>query len=164
MISTSLLWLLGCGLFFCGERIAGAGNARLALDAIGLLLILTQVGLRVKGMSSPDALRSKAHKSGLVWSLVGLSTLLFYALTLDPVTTAMGYDESAAARWTGVFGTFVPIAWLVGTFPMVYIDIVLQRSPSAIPLNAVKESSNSALVIALAACLVFPVNLSLIHI
>jgi hypothetical protein len=158
MIRISILWLLAGALIFAGERIFGTGTTRWALDAIGILFVLTTLGVRYKSSREDDEGRARANQTAFVWTSIGTVGLFCYGLTLDPVMDVLGLDESGVQRWKGVFQSLAPMLWVIGTIPALFLDIALANNPHVLPKEAALRSSTSALTAALALCLVFPVN------
>jgi len=154
----TLLWLTGSALVFAGERIFGAGSTRWILDLFGLLLIIASLGLRARGMSDSSETRKQGQTQSLIWSSVGASAFLVYAISTPECIDLLGLNEEAAWRWKGTWQSIVPILWVIGTAPAMLIDLALAQNPKMLPLNAPHKALVSGLIGALALCLVVPVN------
>ena len=155
-----LATLIGFALVFVGQRLYGGDTVvEYSLTGLGELLILLAMFLRVKARNAartPDV--KLAHKAALVLQIVAFASLLLYALTVDPIVDALGFDDDGASRWVVCWTAVWPIVWLVGMFPLLLVDVAIVGSPLAIQHLRVKQAINNGLIGALGLSLVFPVN------
>ncbi|HHO52578.1 MAG TPA: hypothetical protein ENK18_17340 [Deltaproteobacteria bacterium] len=155
---SSPVLLIGLGTLFIGERVLGEGDLRLPISGAGLLLVLGAVGLRAYAMSNSDGARREGHRLGLIWTSISVASLLLYAMSLDPVVGALGFEEAGRDRWVGVFQSLFPIVALIGLIPSFLIDRLLALHPIVMPAGASRSAQLSGLGAALAISLMFPVN------
>lgn len=155
---SGLILVSGLIVLFIGERVFGEGTGRLAVSGVGLLVVLGAVGLRAWAWSASEGARRQGHQLALAWSGVVLGSLLLYAVTLEPVTTAMGLAEDALARWNGSWRALFPIFTLLGLLPVFQLDRLLAAHPVVMPVGASRAAQIQGVTAALAIALVFPVN------
>jgi hypothetical protein len=158
MTRTTILWLGGSLLIFAGERIFGTGTLRWVLDCIGVLFIVTSVGLRFGGLKESEVSRAKAHKLALGLSAIGIAGFVCYALSLDVAIDVLAMDESGAQRWRSVWKALCPMLWLIGTVSSMLVDLSLAANPAMLPHKSAHHSALNGLSTALVICLVFPIN------
>lgn len=163
MTLPGILWFVGMLFVFAGEQIVGEGIVRWIVDGIGLLLVLASLGLRARGLTSPDASVKDGTLKGLIAASVATLALVTYGLSTDDVTTSLGFAAESRARWQGVLGVLTPVILALGALPMVFVDQVLAANPVTLPKDAGKRSVSSGLYAALALALIFPVNYLFAH-
>jgi hypothetical protein len=160
MSAATVLYLVGMGLLFVGERLLSTEPVMRAIVAtLAALCLGGALALRLKARQGAG---SDARRSGEGWAvaftLTGIAALLLYALTLGGVTGALGLSEVSESRWRATFGALWPIVWLLGTLPLVLVDFTLGQMPNAVQGRRVRHAAEMGLSLALALCLVFPVN------
>ncbi len=156
---TTLIYLGSFALIFAGERLWPDGAAHWLLTGLGVVGVVATVAIRLRASTTEaDESRRKAERIAMFASLIGAASLLAYLLTLTGVVGAFGFDEDAGARWKAVWSVMIPITWLCGTLPMVFIDRVIAQHPVLIPPRAASIAAQTGLATALGLCLVFPVN------
>jgi len=156
---TTLIYLAGFALIFAGERLWPGGGAHWPLTGLGLLAVFATIGLRIRTLGTEkDALRSAAQRKGLIWASVGASALVLYFLTTQTVVDAFGFDEDAEARWSGTWTALMPVVWMIGTLPMIFLDRLLVLHPVLVPPRGAKLATEAGLATALGLCLLFPLN------
>ncbi len=158
MSGSGVILLLGLFVLFIGERVLGEGDWRMPVSGVGLVVVLGALGLRAYAWSNSTGARREGHQQALVWTAVVVGSLLLYALTLDPITGALGFEEDAAARWVGVWRSLFPIVTLVGLVPVFMLDRLLAVHPVMMPTGASRSAQLSGVAAALGIALVFPVN------
>lgn len=158
MTLPGILWIVGMLFVFVGEQVLGTGISRWTVDGIGLLLVLGGIGLRARGLSTPDPSVRQAGLFGLGFAALSASALLLHALGSDEVTALLGFSDDGIVRWQGVFGVLTPVVLLVGALPMFFLDLVLSGNPVVLPRDAARRAMISGLFASLAISLAFPVN------
>lgn len=155
---SALVLLVGFGLLYIGENAFEESTQRLIVSGFGLLTVVAAVGLRYHAMTNSTGARQQAHQRAMIWTGVGAAAVLLYALSLDPVTEALGFDEEGASRWQGVWWSLFPIAMVLGLIPSLLIDRLLGLHPVKMPALAARSVELKGIAAALAISLMFPVN------
>jgi len=156
---TTLFYLGGFALIFAGERLWPDTSAHWPLTILGLVAVLSTIAIRLRDRASTDdPTRGATEKQALIWSLVGLGSLLLYFLTTKTVVHALGLSDEAASRWTTSWEALFPIVWLLGTLPMLFVDRVLVEHPLVVPRRAGALAVQAGLSTALGISLLFPLN------
>lgn len=155
---SGLILLAGLMLVFVGERWMGEGTARTVASGLGLAVLLASLGLRAFALGRSEGERRAAHTRALGLGGVVLGGLFLYALTLDVVVEALGFDADAKDRWVGVWQSLSPLFVALGGLPILAIDRVLASHPRAIPRGALTRALGNGMGAALAIALLFPVN------
>lgn len=158
MSTPAILWFLGFGLLFMGERLFGESGARLPLSGLGAVLVVVSVVLRNQQRSGDDPDRKRAAQLALIAQLVGLSALLTYGLSLESVIEAVASTDEARSRWDGSFTALTPILWLAGTVPMLGLDHLLMANPRVVPPGSGVKAFQTGLATAFALAALFPLN------
>ncbi len=155
---SGLILLAGLMLVFVGERWMGDGTTRTVASGLGLVVLLASFGLRAYALGRSEGERRAAHTRALGLAAVALAGLGLYAVTLDVVVDAVGFEADAKDRWVGVWRSLSPLIVALGSLPILAIDRVLATHPRAIPRGALSRALANGLSAALAVALVFPVN------
>jgi hypothetical protein len=155
---TGVLLSIGLLVLFLGERVFGEGTWRIPVSTLGLLVVVGAVALRAWTWSTSTGGRREGHQIALRWSAVVLGSLFLYALTLSPVTAALGFDEAGAARWSTAWTALFPIFTLLGLLPTLRMDQILSVHPVVMPAGAARSAQIQGVSAALAIALMFPVN------
>ncbi|MFT4626771.1 MAG: hypothetical protein ACI8PZ_005449 [Myxococcota bacterium] len=150
--------LVGLFLVFLGERVFGSGSLRWPVTGLGVVLSVGSGALRVLARSRAADETHRMHTAAVVFHAVALSGLATYALTLEPVTGALGFDEAATQRWNGVFHSLTPLLVALGVGPMIVLDRVLDAHPRRVPAGLASRAVVSGLSSALVLSLLFPMN------
>jgi len=152
--------LLGVGLLvlFIGERVFGEATLRVPVSGLGLLIVLGAAGIRGWSWSTSTGGRREGHQLALIWSVVAISSLFLYGLTLGPVTHALGLADDSLAHWTGALRSLFPIVALLGMLPTLRLDQILGSHPVVMPNGAARSAQIQGITAALAIALMFPVN------
>ena len=156
---SGILYLVGFFVLLLGERIFGDSSAaRYALSGLGVLLAVAGVGLAAKAGSEAEEDQKPAHRYALLFGALGLSSLLLYALGLDPVVDGLGFEDEAASRFGMVIGALWKIVFLSGAVPFLLVDRSLAASPIRVMPSRVAEAAGAGLSVALALCMLVPLN------
>ncbi len=155
---SGVVLLAGLILLFIGERILGDADLRPVVSASAILVLIGSLGLRAYAMLGSEGARRQGHRGALIASTVAVASLALYALTLDSVIDVVGLEDSAVARWNGVWWSVFPIFTLLGLVPTLLIDRVLAVHPRMMPAGAMAHAVQSGLSLALAGALLFPLN------
>lgn len=160
MTLSSILWIVGFALIFVGERMFGGGEDswRWILDGSGLVLALGALGLLWSRRASLPEDQRAPFGLAMIYGLVGLSSLVLYGLGTDAAIGALGLEEQAGDRLSVVVTALAPIAWLAGTLPLLSINRAISLSPVRIIPRLVREGAISALAVAFALSMLFPLN------
>lgn len=160
MSASAILYLVGMGLLFVGERLLEAyGAIRWVVDIVGIVGVGAAATLRFKRMrDTDDAGIHQGHRTALALTAVGAGSLLVYLLSTDATVGLLGYTGEATTRWKGSWGAIWPVIWLCGTVPMLVVDHALRNSPVVAPPKRIRQALNHGLAAALGIALVFPVN------
>lgn len=153
-----ILFLAGIGLVVFGERTFTDDLWRFSVDGAGVALVLASLALRFQARSSAEGNRREALQVSLAWACVGAASLLLYVLGLDLTTEALGLSAEGAERWSGVLLSLMAVVFVVGTSPMLLLDLALSGNPVVLPRDATTKAVQSGLITGLSIALVFPVN------
>ena len=154
--------LYGAGMFaiFLGERlIGGEGGLRLILDGAGVGLLLGGLGLiaRDRGRAAED--QRAGHQLALGAGILGLLSLVVYAIGTEPAVDALGFaDEEAEHRYETIVSAVWPILWLAASVALVTVDRVLAANPMLVQANRTRDAFMGGLGLAFALSLLFPLN------
>jgi len=131
--SLSSIWSLAFGagmvLVLVGERAVGAGTARTALTAAGVLVAVVSAVIRALRMRVVDA---RAHATGagaaervlLRLSLLGLGALAIYFLQSDVVGRFLDKPlDQSTPRLAGALGALWPVALACSLLPMMMVEV-----------------------------------------
>ena len=160
MSLTVITYLLGMALLFVGERLVdGIPAARWTLDVIGVLALGASFVLRYRSLrETEDEGLAHGQRVALALQAVGGGSLLFYVLSTDATIELLSLSAAGANRWSGAWGAIWPLAWLVGTLPLLLVDRAIETSPVVAPPRRIKRALSHGLAAALGIALVFPLN------
>lgn len=151
-------WLAALATVYVGQRLLAPSVEGTAYTVVGLLMVGGTLAWRARSLSQTDGVVRDACRDALGWQAVGSASILLWWLTTPTVTAGLGLDAQTLARWTAVFGTLWPIVFVVGAVPTMLLDSVLLAHPKRMPPGARTHAIHAGLALALAACLVFPIN------
>ena len=162
MNGATIAYLVGMFAILVRERLlTGSGAPATVALAVGVVALLASVGLhgwtlvQARGEAGTDGLR-RLRLRQLVFAVSGAASLLIYAVSTEALTPT-GSDEFLR-RWQGTFGALWPVAWILGTVPLLALDRVSRSAGPHVPVRRVQEVTGSAVVAALAIAVIFPVN------
>jgi len=160
MSVAALMYLVSMGALFVGQRLLeGSDGAQAAVTIVGILLLALSAGLRLRRRrAAKDGGLRLGHRLALMGLLVGAASLVLYAATTDGVVTSLSLGDEVEERWLGTWRSLWPLVWLLGTVPMLAVDVACQSSPVMMPERRVRELALHGLVAAMGIGLVFPVN------
>jgi hypothetical protein len=124
---------------YAGERLLAGDDSAATVSMAGTAVILAGLLLRYLDMNRAEGSTADA-------------------LSLDSAVAAVGLSAEAAPRWVVSWQVLAPILFLLGSLPMLMIDVMLGNHPKAVPPGARQHAVQSGLGLALAIALVFPVN------
>ena len=160
MRRSGFAYILGMFLILLGERIFGGDDpTRYGLSGVGVLIVLAALGLAAtaRNKAAPD--QQGAHSQALIYGGMGLVSLAIYALSLDTVVNAIGFEDATAeARFGTIITAIWPIVWLASTVPFIAVERALATSPLLVMTSRVKEAAGGGLSMALAIAMLFPLN------
>jgi len=151
-------WLAGLATLYVGQRLLVPSTEGTAYLVVGIAMVLATLAWRARGLSQTEGVVRDATRDALIWQAVGSASILLWWLTTPTVTVALGLDTEAVARWSAVFTTLWPIVFVLGAVPTLLLDSVLLAHPVRMPPGARTHAVTAGLALALATCLVFPVN------
>jgi len=157
-VAPSALLVVASAILYSAERMFPGGDARLPLDVLAMITLLSHFGVRAAQLASADGERKVAVKSALGYAGLVVVSFGIYGLTTDLGASSLGWDEDTAAWWYVVLTSVWPIVWACGVLPAMMIDWVMARNPVVLPIGARPSAIQSGLVIALSCALLFPVN------
>ncbi len=156
---SGIILVMGLIGLFVGERVLGVTDYRLVVSGIGIAVVLGALGLRAYAWStSPEGARKQGHRQALIWTSVVVASLFLYALTLAPITGALGVEDEAAKRWSNVWTSLFPIVTLIGLIPVFMLDRLLTLHPIQMPAGVARKAQLAGVSSALAISLMFPIN------
>jgi hypothetical protein len=161
MTPASILYLFGMLLVLTGERVVGGADpARYAMSGLGFALVASSFAYNFRQhANATDPENKDAYFKAILWSAIGALAIPVYALTLQPVTDALGFtDEQTLHRYKVVLTALVPILGLAGTLPFVAVDHAIAREPILVTRRRIHDASLGALATAFALAWVFPLN------
>ncbi len=161
MTPASILYLFGMLLVLTGERVVGGDDpARYGLSGLGLALLLASFAYNIRQRANAvDDENRDAYTRAIGWSALGALSLVVYALSLQPVTDALGLtDDETLHRYKVVVTALVPILALAGTLPFLAVDHAISREPILVTRGRVHDASLGALATAFAIAWIFPLN------
>lgn len=156
----SFLWFFGFALIFVGERMFGDGEDawRYNLGGAGALALLGALVLLIRGRAAAPSDQRGPYGLALGFAGLGLSSLLLYAATGDTVLDALALEAEPEGRLVVALQALSCIAWLAGTLPLLSILRALALSPVRSIPRLVREGALSALAVAFALSMLFPLN------
>lgn len=157
---SGVLYLLGMGLLFLGERlIGGDGVTRWVADGVGILAVLGALYDLFRGMGEASDAHKGAWRTGLIYGIVGLLSVVVYVLSTDAVVAALSFaTDETEARYGAVIGAIWPIIWAAGTLPFLAVSRALAVNPKAADPGRVAQQAAGALGLAFAIAALLPVN------
>lgn len=155
---SGVVLIAGLVLLLIGERVLGVSDTRLLVSGAAVLVLLASLGLRAYAMLGSEGARRTGHKAALITSAVAVASLGLYALTLESVSSALGFEGTGLDRWNGVWWSLFPIVTLAGVVPTLLIDRVLAAHPRVMPAGAMRHAVLSGLSLAFAGAFLFPLN------
>lgn len=158
MSASLLVYLFGMACVFAGERLLDAYSARWAVDVLGVVALILSIYLRVNARSKSSGTIRAAHGQLLVFTAIGVASLVIYAISTREFVGLLGLTEIVEGRWMGVTGVIWPIVWICATLPLITLDRAVDSSPIMIPKKRVQQATLNGLIAALGLALVFPVN------
>jgi hypothetical protein len=161
MTPASILYLFGMLLVLTGERVVGGADPiRYGLSGLGLALLAASFAYNFRQhANATDPENRDAYFRAILWSAIGAAAIPLYALTLQPVTNALGLtDEETLHRFKTVVTALVPILGLAGTLPFLAVDHAISREPILVTRGRVHDASLGALATAFALAWIFPLN------
>ena len=161
MTPASILYLFGMLLVLTGERVVGGADPiRYGVSGLGLALIAACFAYNFRQhANATDPENKDAYFRAIVWSAIGALAIPVYALTLQPVTDALGFsDEETLHRFKVVVTALVPILGLAGTLPFLAVDHAISREPILVTRGRIHDASLGALATAFALAWIFPLN------
>lgn len=160
-MSPSVVAYLGSMLlmFFSQRVLGGTEGWSTALAVIALVGLGIAVWFRFAAyrQTTEPGLRL-GHRGALIALGVGVGSMLIYGLASETVVRGLGLGEEAEQRWVVTFSALWPIAWLLGTVPLLAVDRAIRTSPVIAPEARVRAALDQGVVAALAISLIFPVN------
>lgn len=159
MSGSALVYLVGMGLVFVGERLLESyGAIRLAVDLVGLSGIGAAAIVRYRQLErSDDPGLVEGQRIALGLTGMGVAALVVYGLSTELAIRTVGLSNQAADRVQPALGALWPVVWLVATVPMIVVDRIIQQSPVVAP-RRIRRALQHGLAAALGIALVFPVN------
>jgi len=157
---SGILYLAGFFLLLIGERVLGGDDPmRLGLSVAGVLVVIAGLGTSLRTLQAARPDQQPAHTQALIYGVLGLSSLLIYALTLDTVVDKLGFgDDEAETRYRVVVGSLWPILWLAGTLGFLAVERALAVSPTLVMPGRVREAGMGGFSTGLALAMLFPLN------
>ncbi|MFT4976721.1 MAG: hypothetical protein ACI8S6_002626 [Myxococcota bacterium] len=157
---SAYLYLGGMLLLLLGERIFGGGEdpSRAALSLLGVLSILGAVGLVGSRLGQGTDDQKAAHRTQLVYGIVGIASLVVYLCSTDLVIDSLSLSEDGETRAVMALSTLWPIVWMAGSLPFVAIDRYLSQHPVHVPSGRAREVGYMWLSAAFAVAMLFPIN------
>lgn len=153
-------YLVGMLVMFAARRLLdGQDTPQLVVTLVAMAILAVSAASRVRRMrkAKSDGL-VYGHRVALVFTLVGLASLVLYAGTTDWVLDNLTLGDEARGRWLGVLGSAWPLVWLLGTVPLLVVDWAVESSPQLMPRQRVRDLAGHGLVVAMAIGIVFPIN------
>jgi hypothetical protein len=160
MSASALLYLVGMGLVFVGERMLESyGAIRIAVDLVGFSAVGAATFQRYRQMRrADDRGLYQGHRIALILTGVGVVALTLYGMSTGPAISTLELSERTAKRARGALGALWPAIWIVATLPLLVVDRVIQQSPVVAPPRRIQQALQHGLAAALGIALVFPVN------
>ena len=152
--------LLGAGLLFvfAGERIVNPGTPRLATSAIGLLLVLVALALRVMRQSAAPADRRAVERALVGLTCVVLAALALYFAQSDAFGKLGGKTlDQSWPRLAGSLAALWPALLTLAAIPIVLIELAyasMVRAPQ-VEEGRVRDAMLTGLGLACALVLCF---------
>ena len=152
-------WLYAAGLlaFYVGERLVGNGSFR-AISVLGAALVLGALvtrGLRFAGTTGD---RKAAERSLLAFLLVGIVSLVLYALSSDLLLVISGRTlDRGWPRLAGVLSVLWPVLMAFSVFPTMFIELAWSSVARAPKTEIVRIRDAAMTGIGLAGALTFAV-------
>ncbi|WP_395808024.1 Gldg family protein [Archangium minus] len=154
----SVLYVVGLVALFLGERVVGAGTARLVLSGPGLALVGLAVAWRVTRMvrASGDARMLERWLLGL-FLLGGLGLTLYFLQSDVAALTPVASLKRRVPELTGVLRALFPALLVTALFPLVLVELAaaaMVRGPVLAP-GRLRAALHSGLGLAFALIFAF---------
>jgi hypothetical protein len=156
LTGTSLTFAAGLCLVYAGERLFGEETLRWVFSIGGVVVALVAIGVRTSRWARSEGSRRDAQQKALIFSLVALSSVGLYALSLQ--AARFGLLDESAVRFAVVLQTLTPIVAVCGVLPMFMLDQTLSAHPVVLPKGAANRTIGAGLSAALGIAMVFPLN------
>jgi hypothetical protein len=147
-------------LILVGERVFGEGTLRTACSALGVLLLLSALGLRVMSWS-----RASGDVRGVEQRLLGAylgvtAAMLLYALSTDVALNALGLADETRSKVNTVLTVLWPAVLLVALSATLFMELVYARMPIAasVELRRVRTAAYAGLTLALSTVFLLSIN------
>lgn len=156
---SGILYIVGLFVLFLGERVFGGDDpTRYGISGLGLALTIAGVVVAAKqaGVAADD--QKAGHRQAIIFGGVGLAALVVYGLGLTTVVNSLGLEDESAVRYAVVVGALWKILLLAGSLPFLMVDRSLSSSPIRVMPARVSEAAGAGLSVALALCMLVPLN------
>ncbi|HJZ87042.1 MAG TPA: DUF4350 domain-containing protein [Polyangia bacterium] len=157
-LSVSMIYGAAMLTLYGGERVMGAGGARVLLTLVGLLLLGLAILLRGLRVRAQEGERRTVERILLWLQLVGAFAVLLYFLQSDVMTHLGG--RSLADRWprlATILAVLWPAAWVAAIAPTALVEAAyaaVVRAPR-LELRRIRDAMYSGLGLAGALVLAF---------
>ncbi len=156
-----LLLPIGLGLLFVSERVVGAESEAIwAWRALPALCLLTAVGWRAYALSQAKDNQRKVEIALMAATAGVLASIGLYALGTERGVAAMGFEDAAAERMSGVLAVLWPTVLLVSTTTLLFMELAYRLMPveEAIELRRVGAAAGNGLALSLSFVFVASIN------
>ncbi|NOZ88169.1 MAG: hypothetical protein GXP49_18305 [Deltaproteobacteria bacterium] len=159
-LGTLPTWALFTGgiALYLGERVAGAGVARVTFDIVGTALVLSSLAARIVLLLKADAEKKQAERKLLFTTLVVVFSLFLYGLSTDEFLSLFGLDSGTDT------GVILSRIWLVvfvlGALPLLFLEVAyrpMRRAPG-LEKSRLSQAVAGGVSLAAAAAFLFTVD------
>ncbi len=156
-----LLLPFGLVLLFISERIVGAGNEAIwAWRALPILCLAAAVGWRGYALSQAKGNQRKVEVALMSATIGVLVAIGLFAMGTEAGIGAMGLDERAAERVSGVLAVLWPVVLLVSLSTLLFMELAYRLMPveEAIELRRIGAAAGNGLALSLSFVFVASIN------
>jgi hypothetical protein len=157
-MALSLLYALGLGLIWVGERIVESQSMRAGLSGIGAMLVVAMTVARFQRATGPLA---GVHRTLGLFNVLGVVALLLYAVQSDLWSRLTGAALSSGFPvLAGVLGALWPVLLVAALLPMLLLEVSFTSMARAPKLEdgRLREAMFSGLGLASALVFAFSVQ------
>ncbi|HKP63678.1 MAG TPA: DUF4350 domain-containing protein [Polyangiales bacterium] len=143
-----------------GERVFGEGSMRTAVSSLGVLLLLSALGLRLLSWSRSSG-DVRGVEQRLLMAYLGVAgAIVLYALSTDAALNMFGVADETRSKLNTVLTVLWPAVLVVSLSATLFMELVYARMPIAasVELRRVRTAAYAGLTLALSTVFLLSIN------